>query len=261
MKQRILILFLLASGIVFAQNKWAGKRVAVLGDSISDSCHVGTTRCWWEMISDSLGLSTVCYAKNGWTIEGMQKQASTMLAEQNETGKKVDLILLFGGTNDFNGNVPMGEYFEVKKDSCSRDGKTKQLLHRTLNKDNSTFCGRVNNLLAFLKDNFPEARIVMLTPIHRAYAQFGATNQQPDEMWANELGLFLDDYNSALERASHIWAVPLLDLNVKCELYPLSPAYDKYVNRKDTDRLHPNTLGHNHMARAVQSYLESNYPW
>ena len=46
----ILLVLLLIGGITMAQNRWAGKKVAIIGDSISDSTRVGTTRCWWEIL-------------------------------------------------------------------------------------------------------------------------------------------------------------------------------------------------------------------
>lgn len=261
MKLRIFAGLLLLSSLCLAGNRWAGKKVAVLGDSISDSTRVGTKKCWWEMLSDSLELQTICYAKNGWTIEGMQKQAQWMLDEEKKSGKKFDLILLFGGTNDFNSSLPLGECYTLERATVSRDDKPEESLHRVLNFDNSTFCGRLNNLLSTLKNNCPNARIVMLTPIHRGFAKFGDRNEQPEELWANKLDLFLDAYIGKMEQASHLWAVPMLDLNVQCELYPMSPAYDDFVNKVDRDRLHPNTAGHKRMALAIQGYIESILPW
>lgn len=261
MKLRIFTGLLLLSGLCLAGNRWSGKKVAILGDSISDSIRVGTKSCWWEVLSDSLGLQTICYAKNGWTIEGMQTQAQWMLDEEKKSGKKFDLILLFGGTNDFNSSLPLGEFYTLERTKVSRDGKTIESLHRVLNFDNGTFSGRLNNLLSTLKRNCPDSRIVMLTPIHRGYAKFGDKNEQPEELWANKLDLFLDAYIEKMEQASRLWAVPLLDLNVQSELYPMSPAYDNFVNKADTDRLHPNTAGHKHMALTIQGYLESLLPW
>lgn len=252
---------LLLSSLCLAGNRWAGKKVAVLGDSISDSIRVGTKKCWWEMLSDSLDLQTICYAKNGWTIEGMQKQAQWMLDEEKNSGRKFDLILLFGGTNDFNSQLPLGEFYALEKATVSRNGKQIESMRRVLNFDNGTFCGRLNRLLSTLKNNCPDARIVMLTPIHRGFAKFSDTNEQPEETWANGIDLFLDDYINKMVEASRLWAVPLLDLNVQCELYPVSPAYDGFVNKTDTDRLHPNTAGHRRMALAIQGYLESILPW
>ncbi len=261
MKLRLLQIMLLVCSICVAQGKWAGKRAAILGDSISDSVRVGTKHCWWETLGDSLGMETICYAKNGWQINGLRTQAEWALKEQEKSGKKFDLILLFGGTNDFNGSIPLGEFFTLKQEEVNRDGKMVQLLHRYPSTDDGTFCGRLNNLLSYLKQHFPETRIVMLTPIHRAYAKFGDNNVQPDELWANLEGLFLEDYIREMERASHIWAVPCMDLNVECELFPLYSSYDGYFNKVDTDRLHPNTAGHERMARVIQSYLESHYPF
>ena len=261
MKLCVIAGLLLLGNLCLAGNRWTGKKVAVLGDSISDSIHVGTDKCWWEMLSDSLGLQTFCYAKNGWTVEGMQTQAQWLLEEEKNSGRKFDLILIFGGTNDFNSQVPLGEFYSLERAVVSRDGQPTESLHRVLNFDNGTFCGRLNNLLSTLKNNCPDARILILTPIHRGFAQFGATNEQPEETWSNRAGLFLDDYLDKIEQASRLWAVPVLDLNVQCELYPVSPAYDNYFHDRDTDRLHPNTAGHRRMALAIQGYLEHLFPW
>lgn len=243
-----------------AQNRWNGKRVAIIGDSISDSIRVGTQRCWWEMVSDSLGLFPICYARNGANIQDMQAQVEKARLQQEKSGKPWDLILIFGGTNDFNGSVPLGELYQVKRENTNKDGQTSELLHRTFNTDNATFYGRVNNLLAAVKTNFPQARVLLLSPIHRGFAAFGDSNVQPDEMWANRQDLFLEDYIHCLEEAARAWAVPMLDSHIHTQLFPNSPAYDDCVNRKDTDRLHPNTKGHHHIALSVQGYLMHTLP-
>lgn len=257
MRNRILLLMLLTGTMLCAQNRWNSKRVAIIGDSISDSTRVGTTRCWWEYLTDSLNLKTTCYAKNGATIQNMQGQVDRMLTEE----KRWDLIILFGGTNDFNGNVPLGDLFIEKTESTNKNGETVELKHRAFNTDNNTFCGRLNNLLSKLKEQCPDARLLMLTPVHRGFAQFGNRNVQPDELWANTLGLYLDDYIAILQQASRAWAIPLVDTNVESGLLPMYPSYDNYIHKVDTDRLHPNANGHQRIEKAVQGYLETAIPY
>ena len=87
---------------VLGQNPWKGKRVGVLGDSISDGVHVGTEKCWWEFMSEWLGLVTTCFAQNGANISGMLTQAQQLLKVQREEGKAFDAVIIFGGTNDYN---------------------------------------------------------------------------------------------------------------------------------------------------------------
>lgn len=262
MKSKVLFLFLLLmGGMTVAQNRWNGKKVAIIGDSISDSTRVGTQRCWWEMLSDSLGLTPICYAKNGATIQDMQGQAEQARREQEASGRAWDLILIFGGTNDFNASLPLGEIYTVRKETVNKDGKEVELPHRSFNTDNATFCGRVNNLLSAVKTHFPQARVLMLSPVHRAFASFGDTNRQPDELWANLQELYLEDYIHCLGQAGRAWAVPMLDTHIHTQLFPLYPSYDDYISNKDRDRLHPNTKGHHCIALSVQGYLEHTIPF
>ncbi len=262
MKSKILLfVLLLVGGMTVAQNRWNGKRVAIIGDSISDSTRVGTTRCWWEMLADSLQLNPVCYARNGATVLDMHGQVEKARAEQEASGKAWHLIIVFGGTNDFNASVPLGDIYNVEKAVTNKNGKECELLHRSYNTDNATFCGRVNNLLSALKTHFPQARVLMLSPVHRGYAAFGNTNVQPDELWANEQDLFLEDYIHCLGQAGRAWAVPMLDTHIHTQLFPLYNSYDGYINRVDTDRLHPNTRGHHSISLSVQGYLEHTLPF
>ena len=45
--------------------QWNGVKVAFLGDSITDSIHVGTTKCYWEYLAEMIGIVPQVYAKNG----------------------------------------------------------------------------------------------------------------------------------------------------------------------------------------------------
>lgn len=256
-----LLVLLLIGGMALAQQRWNGKRVAIIGDSISDSTRVGTTRCWWEILADSLQFVPTCYARNGATIQGMHGQVGKARLQQEQSRQPWDLIIIFGGTNDFNANVPLGEIYEVKDGVTNKDGQERTLKHRSFVTDNNTFCGRVNNLLSVVKKEFPHARVLMLSPVHRGYATFGARNVQPDELWANTLGLFLDDYIGCLQQASRAWAVPMLDTHIHTQLFPNYSSYDGHINRVDTDRLHPNFKGHHQIALSVQGYLEHTIPF
>lgn len=256
----ILLVLLLIGGITMAQNRWAGKKAAIIGDSISDSTRVGTTRCWWEILSDSLQIVPTCYARNGATILNMHGQMEKARLQQEQSGEAWDLVIIFGGTNDFNASVPLGEIYTVKEETTNKDGQERTLLHRSYTTDNATFAGRVNNLLSAVKAHFPEARVLMLSPIHRGFAKFGDRNVQPDELWANNVGLFLDDYIHCLGQAGRAWAVPMLDTHIHTQLFPIYNSYDAHINRVDTDRLHPNVKGHHHIALSVQGYLEHTIP-
>ena len=105
--------------------------------------------------------------------------------------------------------------------------------------------------MSYVKDEFPTARVVLLTPIHRGYATFGASNVQPNEFYANALGLFIDDYVAVVKEAGNVWAAKVVDINADSGLYPVSRAHDAYFSNAERDRLHPSSAGHERIAEAI----------
>lgn len=172
---------------VSVSNPWKGKKVAFLGDSITDKAHVGTTKNYWQYLSEMLGLEPVVYGINGHQWNGVLEQVGKLQAEQ---GGDVDAILIFAGTNDFNDGVPLGEWYVEKEESVEVSGPKQEVRkRRMLQTDDRTFRGRINRVLSYLKTNYPTKQIILLTPIHRGYAKFGDNNIQPDESYPNRTNL------------------------------------------------------------------------
>lgn len=236
---------------------WQGKRVGILGDSMSDSLISATSRRFYDYLSDINGIRTFAYARSGHRWKDLMGKARKMKAEHPDD---LDAILIWCGTNDFNASAPMGEFFTTDTLTVNADGVECRRLHRTHVMADSTFCGSVNMLMDYLKREFPAQQIVILTPIHRAYARFSSHNVQPDESYANARGLFIDDYVAALRRAGEVWSVPVIDLFSTSGLYPLIEAHDRYIAKPATDRLHPNDAGHLRIAFTVARQLESLQP-
>ncbi|MDR1380697.1 MAG: SGNH/GDSL hydrolase family protein, partial [Tannerella sp.] len=137
----------------------------------------------------------------------------------------------------------------------NHNGQTVMRKHRTPVMADSTFCGRINRVLSYLKEHFPAKQIVILTPIHRGYAKFGDRNVQPDEQFANGQGLYLDAYIDILKQAGNVWAVPVIDLYSSSGLYPNIDSQVRYISNGETDRLHPNADGHSRIAKTIQYQL------
>ena len=81
---------------------------------------------------------------------------------------------------------------------------------------------------------------------------FGADNVQPDETYANTLGLWIGDYVDVVKEAAAKYGARLIDLNADSGLYPLFDSHVMYFHNGSTDRLHPNNAGHERMARAIE---------
>ena len=233
-------------------SQWQGKRVAFLGDSMTDTRRIGTTCVYWEYLSELLGIEPVVYGISGNQWDGIYRQAMKL---KEQKGTDVDAILIFAGTNDFNHGIPMGEFFTETTKQTNFNGTTVTRKYRTPNLNDSTFCGRINKAMSYLKNKYPRQQIVIMTPIHRGYAKFSDKNVQPDENYANDKGLFIDVYIDALKQAASYWAVPLIDLYSISGLYPLADAQAQYFHNNETDRLHPNATGDYRLAKTIQYQL------
>lgn len=242
---------------IVVESQWKGKRVAFLGDSITDKKHVGTTKCYWEYLAEMLGLQPFVYGINGNRMDGILKQAQRL---QRERGDSIDAIFIFAGTNDYNGGVPIGEWYtEVEKETTVSGPSTELRKHREPVMTDATFKGRINLVMDFLKTHYPTKQVIMLTPLHRGKARFSDKNIQPEEAFANKNGVYVDEYVQAVKEAANVWAIPVIDLNSISGLYPMNDAHTRYFHHEQTDRLHPNADGHRRMATALM-YQLMGYP-
>ncbi len=227
---------------------WSGKKVAYLGDSMTQKKDPNV-KVYWEYLAEWMETEPIVYGISGHQWTGVYGQAVKL---QKEHGSRVDAISIFAGTNDYNHNVPLGEFYEESIRETVFNGKTVTRKYRTPIYTDSTFCGRINKVMDFLKSNFPEQQIYIMTPIHRGFAQFNEKNIQPEERFANDLGLYIDDYVEVLRQAALVWAVPLIDVYATSGLYPMNDAHARYFRNAETDRLHPNSNGNYRLAKTIQ---------
>ena len=265
MNKTLFLLIALAAAIVksaavsaaTAAHPWNGAKVVYLGDSITDPSQItrhnhGT---YWKYMQELYGIEPHVYAVSGYQWDRIYPMAQKM---REELGNSPDAILILLGTNDFNSGVPLGEWYQISEEDVNRRGVTIRQPRRLFAKNMGTFRGRINTVMEYLKHNFPEQQIVLMTPLHRGYANFGGSNVQPPESFPNVLGLYLEDYVKALREAADIWGVPLIDLYRDSGLHPTDPSYAKYFRdggEDGKDNLHPNGLGHLRMARTIAARL------
>jgi len=231
---------------------WNGKKVVYLGDSITAPSSV---QKYWKFLQDIYGIESHVYATGGYQWSHAYSMAQKM---RTEMGDSPDAILILLGTNDYQASVPLGEWFRMEREEVNRNGKSASLLRRHFITDMGTFRGRINTVMSYLKHNFPDQQIVLMTPIHRGYATFGPTNVQPPESFPNGLGIYFDEYVRVLREAADIWSVPLIDLYRDSGLLPTDSAFAKYFcdgGDKGKDNLHPNNLGHLRLSHTIAARL------
>ncbi|MDE6150527.1 MAG: SGNH/GDSL hydrolase family protein [Prevotella sp.] len=232
---------------------WQGKRVGYIGDSITDPHHGGgKTKKYWQFLQEWLGITPYVYGVSGRQWNDVERQATLL---KQEHGDKVDAILVFMGTNDFNHGVPVGEWFaETTEQVYAAQGKPKQLETRRKREpvmDDATFRGRINKGISSLKRLFPDKQIVLLTPLHRSSAQFSDKNVQPAECYQNWCGEYIDAYIQTVKEAGNLWGVPVIDLNAVSGLNPMVKEQAVYFTDPAKDLLHPSTKGHERMAHTL----------
>ncbi len=238
-------------------SQWRGKKVAFLGDSMTQKWKSPTDRMvFWEYLTEMLDIDPFVYGISGNQWDGIYRQA-VKLKEEHDSD--VDAIIIFAGTNDYMHNTPMGDFYQETAKETNFNATMVVRKYRTLPECDSTFCGRINKVMAFLKKNYPDQQIIIMTPIHRAFATFGAKNIQPEESYSNALGLYIDDYVNTLKEAASVWAVPLIDLYSISGLYPLEDSNVKYFMNGETDRLHPSSEGNYRLAKTIYYQLQC-YP-
>ncbi len=136
-----------------------------------------------------------------------------------------DIIAVFGGTNDFgHGDADFGEL----TDTCPE-----------------TFCGAYRTLLKLLKDQFPEAEVLVITPLHRE----GEDNPKGDG--TKKPGKILREYVDAILEIASCEQIKILNLYD----YPPFPTNEEYL----ADGLHPNDKGHAVLAESILTYLKNQF--
>ena len=217
------------------ENQWNGKIASFIGDSITEG--VNTTKTYVEYLQELIGFSEVNnYGINASTIAN---GSNPMCNRINTISEDSDIVFVFGGTNDFNANRAMGDWYTVSNNV------------RSFATDTATFKGAVNTMCLALKSRFPNKQIVIMTPIHR-----GVLNTQPNNMKANTLGLYIDDYVNALREACSIFSINLIDLYRDSGLFPYdSENVSLYFHSNDS--LHPNAKGHERIAQVIASKLSN----
>ena len=157
--------------------------------------------------------------------------------------------------------MPLGQWYTETEDTVTAAVHGEKRLYtrkrRTPDYDKNTLRGRINIAVKRLKELYPDKQTVLLTPIHRARAEFSPTNIQPDESWQNICGEYFSAYVEAIKEAGGVWGVPVIDLNAVSGLNPMVKEQQQYFHDPATDLLHPNDKGQLRLAHTIMRQLMS----
>ncbi|HJA46672.1 MAG TPA: SGNH/GDSL hydrolase family protein [Candidatus Limosilactobacillus excrementigallinarum] len=152
------------------------------------------------------------------------------IGDQIQDVKDQKVITIFGGTNDFASNRPIG----------------------SINDDINiyTFCGSFKYMITNLASQNPFAKLLLITPAKSNHAEWRLYDNQ-GKLRKNKLGYTFIDYVNAIKQVGNYFSIPVLDIfNVG--------NYNPYLFPKlSLEGLHPNAEGHERLAKTIAFKINS----
>ena len=205
-----------------------GIKANFLGDSITEGVGVPSVELtYWNQLKEKFELSVA----RGYGISGTrfarQKTPSAnprfdldFCSRVDSMDPDADLVVVFGGTNDFgHGDAHIGSFEDRTPD---------------------TFYGACHTLMTQLINRFPHATIVFMTPLHRA------EERKPNNPHT------LKDYVNIIREVAEFYGIPVMDLYANSGIQP------QVQIMKETycpDGLHPNAAGAERIADRLGQFL------
>ncbi|MBO5094309.1 MAG: hypothetical protein J6C33_08125, partial [Lachnospiraceae bacterium] len=185
-------------------------KINALGDSITYGDKLADTSLSFpNIVSAKAGAAVLNnYGWNGSNVAG--EHPDRLIDRYSAMERDANLILVLGGTNDYGGYNEQGTAI----------GKIGDMTP-------DTFYGSLNLLMCGLKQMYPDAEIVFMTPLRRV-----------GYMRRNKSGYCLNEYASAIREMAAFWGIRVIDLFNEPEL-DFSSRQASYL----VDGLHPNETG------------------
>ena len=207
-----------------------GKKMVVVGDSITYGTGLSQSeKRWYQYVKQRYGFESVwadAEIGRAFTRDGM---SSTRFTETvKNLPKEAEVIIVFGGVNDYNFNAPIGTMADNKSDA---------------NKG-ITFYAALKHAAETLRENHPTAQIIFMTPL--------PCNQKKEGVDArNTAGHCVRDYAEAIKTVCEFYGFDVVDLN---QITNFDVESDLWLEMYMPDGLHPNVVG-------VDLYLKNGvYP-
>lgn len=212
--------------IIFGAERFAGKVINCLGDSIT-SDYSEDNSSWVQMIADSLPIKRINnYGIAGTTIAYDGDREDCFVNRFKDMDKDADVVMVYGGINDFNHSLPLGD---------------------PGSEDKSEFYGALNIICRTLVMDYPTADIFFITPMHA----FGFKDY-PHWNTENKSKLKLRAYRDAIINACGMYSIPVLDLY---SMSGITPDIEENKTALLPDGLHPNKEGRCRLARKILNFM------
>lgn len=201
------------------KNKVYSKKINILGDSISTSsgggnANLGVDKQYYGLMKTRDNCSIYVNAVAGASIvTGGQADTidftnDTRIASM--TTNSPDIILIFGGINDFLQNLPLGTLGDTSK--------------------TGSFYGALDYLYKNVLTQNPNVRVFHMTPLHTTYSQGGGLIPE-----YNRLN-YLSEYIDAIYKVARRYGVSIIDTNTLTGItcYNIASYADDLIHVKES---------------------------
>lgn len=196
-------------------HKYEGKNWLAVGDGITSANQ------YQNEVTKICKISQV-------TTDAVPSQKLGMMADRltKEGLADIDLITIFGGTNDYGNNTLLG----AKEDD------------KTVDK----FYGNIRKVIDKIQSLNPKVKIVFITPLKR-----GSVGNQPVYPAANNAGNKLEQYVQAIKYVCGQKSIQVIDL------FNNSGINENNLSQYTTDNLTPNAAGYEKISSVIADELEN----
>ena len=204
-----------------------GLKINFLGDSITYGHGLENSEdVYWRLLEKECQLAEA----RGYGICGTRiamqnypenpEHDQDFISRVDKMGRDADVVVVLGGTNDFgHGDAPLGHMGD---------------------RTPYTFYGAVSTIIRRLMVCFPDAQIVLCTPLHRLVEE--------------KSGRTLKSYVTAIREVAEYYGIPVCDLYANVDIQPqFAWSGERYM----PDGLHPNAAGHQKIYKRLRAFLET----
>ena len=211
------------------------KKINFLGDSITEGVGVSCPENNYVSVFGRIsGAQVRNYGIGGTRIAKQRSKSNSERWDRDFVGRveemdaDADIVVVFGGTNDFgHGDSKIGD-FESR--------------------DEYTFYGAMHSLCIKLINKYPNSEIIFMTPLHRL----------SEDADVNEMGIrnqrTLAGYVDIIKEVAAYYGLPVLDL---FSTSGLQPKVDIIKELYMPDGLHPSDKGAERIARRLYSFISA----
>ncbi len=210
------------------------KKILFLGDSITEGIGVSDPKnIYWKRLEQD-GCEVYSYGVSGTRIAPQATLKIDPRIDDDYFATRIpamepgaDVIVVFGGTNDYgHGDTALGFMEDRTTD---------------------TFYGSLHCLYLSLQEKYPNAKIVVMTPLHR-----DNENMVYNGFHVRTVGN-LETYVNIIKEVAESYQLPILDLYHDCEI---NPNIQSHKERYVPDGLHPNDSGHEILYHTLRDFLK-----